>query len=74
MAFSLQRSTNATIRVLDVSGRLVRTIHQGPTPAGEHTATWDGRDESGSTVTAGVYFYRLESQGFSETRKMIFVR
>ena len=43
-------------------------------PAGFHTAIWDGRDGSGRRVTAGVYFYRLETGDSVESRKMIVLR
>jgi subtilisin-like proprotein convertase family protein len=58
--------------VFDVAGRHVRTLADGFVPAGEHVATWDGTDGSGRRTGSGIYFYRLESDGFRETRKVIF--
>ncbi|UCH85834.1 MAG: T9SS type A sorting domain-containing protein [Candidatus Latescibacterota bacterium] len=62
------------LRIYDVSGRLVRTLVDGTVPAGEQSVVWDGRDNRGAHVTAGVYFYRLLAPGFTETRKLVLVK
>lgn len=69
IGFSVPRGHEATIRVFDVSGRLVRTLHRGL--SGE--VTWDRADAAGRRVTSGIYFYRLSSPAFSQTRKMVIV-
>jgi len=43
-------------------------------PAGQHSATWQGRDDRGRIVATGVYFYRLEAGTFSETKRMVLVK
>ncbi len=59
------------IRVYDVSGRAVRTLvdSQAQSP-GEHSVSWDGRNEAGANVSSGIYFYRLEAGTFKATRSM----
>jgi flagellar hook assembly protein FlgD len=42
--------------------------------AGRYTATWDGRNDAGSNVVSGVYFYRFETQSYSSTKKMILMK
>lgn len=61
---------HVALRVFDVQGRLVRTLHDGFTGAGYHTASWNGRSETGEKVQSGVYFFRLETPRGIETRKM----
>jgi flagellar hook assembly protein FlgD len=39
--------------------------------AGEHLATWDGRDDAGHLLPAGIYFYRLEIAGAVHTRRLV---
>ncbi|MBI5837488.1 MAG: hypothetical protein HZB25_09610 [Candidatus Eisenbacteria bacterium] len=41
----------------------MRQLVNGPVPAGEHSVTWDGRDESGRSTSSGLYFYRLIAGG-----------
>lgn len=62
------------LRVYDVEGRLVRTLVEGHRAAGPHTLLWDGSSDSGVASASGVYFYRLEAPGFTQTRKMVLLR
>ena len=57
--FTLPRTSAATLRVYDISGRLVSTLLAGPQPAGTRSLRWDGREASGATAPAGLYFYEL---------------
>jgi flagellar hook assembly protein FlgD len=72
--FALPAANEVTLAVYDIAGRLVRTLAQGPMNAGDYALHWDGRDERGDDVTAGIYFYRLEGTGIDETRKMVLLR
>ena len=62
-------ATEVSLRVYDVLGRRVRQVWQGPLGAGQHRFTWDGRDEAGRAVAAGVYVYRVEMDGRVEAKK-----
>jgi hypothetical protein len=64
----------ASLEVYDVQGRLVRTLIDGFVGSGTGTATWDGRDDRGQLVGAGIYFYRFETAEGSATRKATFLR
>ena len=59
--FSLATPGVTSIHIYDVSGRLVRTVLDEALIAAEHTVEWQGRDDSGHQVAAGVYFYRVRS-------------
>ena len=67
--FNLPRSMNATLRVYNVRGQVVTTLKSGIMSAGQHSVTWDARNHA-----SGVYFYRLETPDFSETKKMIMLK
>ena len=58
-----------SLRVYDVLGRRVRQVWQGPLGAGRHRFVWDGRDEAGKAVAAGVYLYQVEVDGRVEAKK-----
>jgi hypothetical protein len=62
------------LQVLDVIGRRVRTLHDGPLDAGFHTFSWDGRDDLGGGVASGCYLFRLNGQDWSDSRKVVLVR
>ena len=73
--FDLPQPAQVTIKIYDVSGRLVRVLRDGTEEdAGSHKAIWRGRDDTGRAVAAGVYFYRLESGKFRETRRMVLIK
>ena len=73
--FDLPVSQYVNLRVFDVAGRLIKTlIHDSHIEAGQHVIMWDGRDDSGRPVVSGVYFYRLRTKTFFETRRLALVR
>jgi hypothetical protein len=66
-------SQAVSLRVVDASGRLVRSFNQSFAP-GRNEVVWDGTDMQGGLVPAGMYFYRLNVGKLNFTRKMVFVR
>ncbi|MYC69968.1 MAG: T9SS type A sorting domain-containing protein, partial [Gemmatimonadetes bacterium] len=62
-------AAGVSLRVYDVLGRRVRQVWQGPLGAGSHRLVWDGRDEAGQAVAAGVYIYQVEVDGQTEAKK-----
>ena len=72
--FELSKRTAVNLEVYNVSGQRVRTLVDESRSAGTHAVTWDGRDDNGSSVSSGVYFYRLRAGDFSESRRMTLIR
>lgn len=69
-----QNVSSARLKVYDITGKLVKTLVDGPLDAGEHSVTWPGTDERGRKVSAGVYFYILESGNQKQTQKTVLIR
>ena len=63
-----------SLSVYDIAGRLVRRMIDGVAERGRHTCEWDGRDEGGGPVSAGVYFVRLEVGERSAVRRMVLLK
>jgi protocatechuate 3,4-dioxygenase beta subunit len=74
IGYVVPESGQASVRVYDVSGRLVRVLESGFHTSDTYFTTWDGRDPYGRRVASGVYFLRLEGPEASATRKIILVR
>lgn len=72
--FSLAQRGHVSLQVLDASGRLVATLQDGELGAGVHQLEWAGRTSMGTQAPVGVYFYRLTTPGFAQTRKMVLVQ
>ena len=62
------------VAIHDNSGRLVRTLVSGSNEAGEHVVIWDGRDEHGRRLPAGVYLVRFETGGAGAATKTVLMR
>ena len=62
-------AAGVSLTVYDVLGRRVRQVWQGPLGAGSHRFVWNGRDEAGKRVAAGVYIYQVEVDGQIEAKK-----
>ncbi len=72
--FELAEHSPVKLGVFDAAGRAVRLLVDGSLQAGRQSVAWDGRDDSARPVASGVYFYRLETPGFSDSRRMILAR
>jgi hypothetical protein len=74
--YTVGESGRVSLRVYDVAGRLVRVLvdRDQKASADVFDVTWDGNNDSGESVSSGVYFYRLEVNNYRETRKMILLR
>ncbi len=73
--FDLPEPTRVRLSVYDVAGRLVkRIVDNEHRPAGTHTALWNGKDDSGRVVGAGIYFLRLEAGDFTAAQRTVFLR
>jgi len=59
------------IAIFDGAGRKVRALLSGSTDASAHSVRWDGRDDGGTRLAAGVYFVRIEASGFTQARKVV---
>ena len=66
--------TPVTVRLYDLSGRLIRVLDDGLRAPGTHFAGWDGRDETGQPVGGGLYFYRIQAGSFVASRRLALIR
>jgi hypothetical protein len=62
------------LAVYDVAGRRVKTLVSKTQARGSYVANWDGRNERGEPVAAGIYFYKLSAGGKSMSKKLIYFR
>ena len=71
ISFDLPREARVNLRIFDIAGRLVRRLENGALPARAHTITWDGRNDLGVQVNAGIYIVRLQVDSAVVTRRMV---
>ncbi len=74
IAFRLAQAGPVKLEIFDARGRLVRTLVDESLAADEHTVTWQGRDERGRQVASGIYLYRLSTDDFQLSRRMVLMK
>jgi hypothetical protein len=77
--YQLSQDSHVTIRIYDLSGRLVRSLDLGHRSAGHYITPskavyWDGANQLGEHVASGVYFYTLQADRFAATRKLFIMK
>jgi hypothetical protein len=74
IAFTLPEKVHTKLTIYNIAGKLVKTLTNRPLDAGLHETVWDGTDGRGSSVSSGVYFYRLKAGDKMLTRKMVLLK
>jgi 5'-nucleotidase / UDP-sugar diphosphatase len=70
ISYSLPYDSDVNLRVFNILGEEVRELVNTRESAGNHSIIWDGRNNDGSQVASGTYFYKLQAGEFSDTKKM----
>jgi len=65
---------NVSLRIYDLTGRLVKTLVDGFEPAGTRAVSWHGKNDQGRPVASGVYYYQMTGPAFSEKKKMVLLK
>lgn len=72
--YSLPKKGKVTFKIYNEAGQLVRTLVDGEKKPGEYTTLWDSRDDRGKKLASGSYFYKIETENHSSSKKMILVK
>ncbi len=72
--FSLADRSYVQVEIYDALGRAVRNLFSGEKPEGTYRFEWDGKSDSGSPLSSGVYFYRLKTGKFADVKRMLFLK
>jgi hypothetical protein len=76
IGYKVPTSTQIKLSIFNVLGQQIQILFDGIRPAGSYSTVWDGRNQRGEVVSAGIYFVRMESgaNNLVLTRKMVFVK
>jgi hypothetical protein len=72
--FRLATESAVSLRIFDVSGRVIRTLADQRFAAGEHRLSWDGKSDSGQSAASGIYFCTFRAGGVGEQRDLFLFR
>ncbi|MCX6833339.1 MAG: T9SS type A sorting domain-containing protein [candidate division Zixibacteria bacterium] len=74
ISFSLARSSNVRVEIVNILGQTVKSFDLGLKSAGGHALEWNGEDNRGTKVTSGVYFCRITAGDKVAVRKMVLLK
>lgn len=74
ISFTLPEAGDVRLRVFDVRGRHVRGLVADNLAAGDHSVVWDGRNDGGTPVSSGIYFYKLTAGTFEGLQRMVLLK
>ena len=72
--YNLPTEGNVKLEVYNSLGQLVNVLIEGNQRAGRQRVTWSGKDSFGSSVSSGIYFYRIKTNSFTQVKKMILMK
>jgi hypothetical protein len=72
--YSIAEPSFVNLSIFDASGRLVKTLISESKVADNYSISWDGVNDNGVSVSAGMYLYKIDAGSFVETRKMLLVK
>ncbi|MCC7430093.1 S8 family serine peptidase [bacterium] len=72
--FAILESGKTELEIFNVLGQKIRTLVSEKLLSGSYKVKWNGTDENGKQVSSGIYFYKLKSGNFSETKKMVLLK
>jgi len=72
--YDLPLESHVTLVIYDVTGREIATLVDGLEQAGRSSVSWNGKDNFGQPMSAGVYLYQIRTDGFVDTRKVMLLK
>jgi hypothetical protein len=74
ISYDLPKRSQVTLGIYDILGKKIKTLLNQSQDAGKRIAIWDGTDNLGRQVSAGVYLYQIQAGAFTQTRKMLLLK
>nr|MBN2276243.1 T9SS type A sorting domain-containing protein [candidate division Zixibacteria bacterium] len=74
ISFDLPTASDIRLEVFNIIGQKVKTLVNGPMPAGHHKITFEGRGDNEQVLSSGVYFYRISAGEFHQSKKMTLIK
>lgn len=74
ITFQIPKNCHVRLSIYNSLGQLIKALFEGELAGGSYTKIWHAMDQQGKQVTSGVYIYKLETEEFSQVRKMLYIR
>jgi hypothetical protein len=74
ISFSIKEEGFVSLKIYNTRGQLVKTLISENLNEGVHFTSWNGKDNNNRSVASGIYFYKMDSKGYSSVKKMILMK
>lgn len=74
ISYDLDKAGNVELAIYNIIGQKIATLVNKQQLAGQHQVIWDGNDGNGNMVSSGIYLYKLKTEKFSQTKKMMYLQ
>jgi hypothetical protein len=74
ISYSIPEASNVKLEIINITGQKVTTLVDQYQDAGTYTVRWNGRDSNGNFAASGVYFYKMITDNFSESKRMVLLK
>lgn len=72
--YELPRSSFISIIIFNLNGKVIKEIYNGIQPAGWYSVKWDGTNKNGDSVSSGIYFFKIKTSRYLDTKSMLLLR
>ncbi len=74
ISFSIHEESNIELSIYNIKGQKITSLLNAQISAGEHSIIWNGKDANNKQVSSGIYFYKMKTGDFQETKKMMLLK
>ncbi len=74
ISYQIPNSSFVTLDIYNALGQKVRSLINSEQAAGKHSVNWNGKDDSGNSVSSGIYLYRIKTGDFISSKKMVLLK
>ncbi len=72
--YNPHNGTKSSIKIYNILGQEIKTLADGMKTSGYHLIRWDGTNNSGISVSSGVFLCKLKTNNFSDTKKLVLIK
>ena len=72
--YSLKEDSKVSLNIYNIKGQKVKQLVSDQLSAGQHSAIWNGKDDNGKSVSSGIYFYKLKTENYEKTKRMVLLK
>jgi hypothetical protein len=74
ITYQLPKKSKVILQIFDILGQVIKILVNDVQPAGVKSVAWDGTNNIGKKVNSGVYFYRIKTDDFLQSKKLLLIR